>query len=210
MFINDLFCREYKHSPRIVNVMIRAIKRGVYNEASEARIRCLIFRMMKVVIMKNCNNYLRLMKNTTRRELTPEMSELITDCFDVMYTCIKNYNACGQFDFYFYFNKALSRYFFKRYQTCLATQERAVEIGDVMMAVDRKFIDSQRTNMELDLLLELIDIKGFDREVVMVKISGEKIDDFIARHPDKTKADFSRSMTRIKKIVTRLRDRGEL
>ena len=79
-----------------------------------------------------------------------------------------------------------------------------------MMAVDRKFIDSQRTNMELDLLLELIDIKGFDREVVMVKISGEKIDDFLARHPDKTKADFSRSMTRIKKIVTRLRDRGEL
>nr|DAS96422.1 MAG TPA: hypothetical protein [Caudoviricetes sp.] len=210
MFVNDLFCREYKHSPYIVNVIIRAIKRGEYSEDAASRMRHLIFRMMKVVIMKNCNNYLRLMKNTIRKELTPEMSELITDCFDVMYTCINNYNACGDFDFYFYFNKALSRYFFKRYQNCLATQEKAVEIGDVMMAVDRKFIDSQRTDMELEMLLSQIDIKGFDREVVMLKISGEKIDDFLARHPDKTKADFSRSMSKIKAILSNLRNRGEL
>ena len=90
----------------------------IQTSKSPKRVRAfknLVFMMMSDIVKKNIANYINLLRNSDV-EYLPERDELVADCYLIFDKCVYKFILGRGYNFYFYYNKSLSRNFFRNYQ----------------------------------------------------------------------------------------------
>ena len=156
----------------------------------------LVFMMMKDIVKKNIANYLNLLRNSGVEDL-PERDELVADCYLIFDKCVYNFILGRGYNFYFYFNKSLSRNFFRDYQRETKHNNSTTEITVVMTIVNSSFHSSEERG-SVDLLMDQLGFTDLEKRVCKSRISGHKTSEFLKSNPDITNSQYSRTLKVVK------------
>ena len=126
-----LFRRDFYYNLKFVEKCIKIIQTS-NDEKRVKAYKSLVFKMMKDIVKKNVTNYLNLLRNVDYPDI-PERDELISDCYVVFDKCVSKFLVDKGYNFYFYFNKSLSRNFFREYYKKIQNNNATEDITDVMM-----------------------------------------------------------------------------
>lgn len=162
---------------------------------SHKRVRAfknLVFMMMKDIVKKNIANYLNLLRNSEVENL-PERDELVADCYLIFDKCVYKFILGRGYNFYFYFNKSLSRNFFRDYQRETQHNNSTTEITDVMTIVNSSFHSSEERG-SVDLLMDQLGFTEIEKRVSKSRIAGQKTSEFLKSNPDITNSQYSRTL----------------
>ena len=200
---NTYFNKNYKYRVKFVNKCIKIIR---YSDKLSriCSFKNLMFKMMKDVVKKNISNYINLLRNTDVKEI-PTRDELVSECYLVFDKCLYGFDLNGGFNFYFYFNKSLSRYFYKMYQKELFRSSNSVEVSEVMEVVNSGFHDKSEPDT-IELLMSTLNFNEIDKRICRSKIMGKKTQEFLNENSDISKIEYSESMKKIKAILTKYKE----
>ena len=152
--------------------------------------------MMKSIVKKNVANYLNLLRNVDYPDI-PERDELISDCYVVFDKCVSKFLVDRGYNFYFYFNKSLSRNFFREYYKKIQNNNATEDITGVMMIVNRSFHVGESRG-SVDLLLDNLHFTYLEKRICHSKMNGQKISDFLKNNTDVSNSQYARALKGIK------------
>lgn len=189
-----------------VNKYILIIRKG--KNSDEAKLE--LYKMMKKVITRNVNNYVKFFRNSVVSDKSLEEDELYGESFIIMMKCVEGFKVKKNNCFYFYFSKSLSRTFFRM----LEKEKRKLE-GSIKY---RSKADNDITNLDLfsntvyglDLVLSGLDLDSFDKKVLNSKLLFQKKDDFIVSTRGATVSKYYASIRKIKFQIQKLKENGDL
>lgn len=200
---NTYFKKNYRYRVKFVNKCLKIIR---YSE-KESRINAyknLLFKMMKDVVKKNIANYLNLLRNAEVKDV-PARDELVSECYIIFDKCVSGFTINKNHNFYFYFNKSLSRNFYRSYQKEVFRKNNSVEVTDVLEIVNSGFHDYREPDT-MDLLMSTLQFNEIDKRICRSKLSGQNLSDFFKNNPDIKKTDYYESLKKIKAILIKYRE----
>ena len=168
----------------------------------------LVFMMMKDIVKKNIANYLNLLRNSGVKEL-PERDELVADCYLIFDKCVYNFILGRGYNFYFYFNKSLSRNFFRDYQRETKHNNSTTEITVVMTVVNSSFHSSEEKG-SVDLLMDQLSFTDLEKRVCKSRIAGQKTSEFLKSNPDITNSQYSRALKVVKEKLNIVKENKDI
>jgi hypothetical protein len=164
-----------------------------------------IFKAMKNIVDKNIFNCINLLKGTSCRNI-PEYDEILSECYIIFDKCIEKYDVTPTNSFYFYFNKALSRNFYRMYQRELNSSN--VELSNEIMNLNSSL--SISANVEtLDLLFYNLNLNEFEKKICLSKVNGERSNDFLKKNKKISQKKYSETLIKIKKMLNQLIEGGK-
>lgn len=197
---NKIFKRGLAYNRRFINICIMRIRYGHRSERTIQGYKTFVFKSMKDIVEKNIKNYLNLLNGSPCRD-TPEYDEIISECYIVFDKCIQKYKITKTNNFYFYFNKALSRYFFRCYQKELnfPQTELTEEISIVCPSL------SEDSNIDtIDMLLNNLGLNDFEKSICYSRLNGEKGTEFIRKNEQYNQKQYSEALNHIKEILLQM------
>lgn len=200
---NTYFRKNYKYRVKFVNKCIKIIRYS----GKESRINAyknLLFKMMKDVVKKNIANYLNLLRNAEIKNV-PARDELVSECYIIFDKCVSGFTINKNNNFYFYFNKSLSRNFYRSYQKEVFRKNNNVEVTEVLEIVNKGFHDYREPDT-MDLLMSTLQFNEIDKRICRSKLSGQNLSDFFKDNPDIKKTDYSESLKKIKAILIKYKE----
>jgi len=202
---NTIFKATFDYRVKLVNDWIRIIKTTECQKREEA-FKIVVFKMMKDIVKKNISNCLNLLNGAGKQDM-PERDELISECYIIFDKCLSKYNIEKGNNFYFYYNKSISRHFFKYYQR--ECQSLSVELTDAISTTHPKL----HCNSEPDLIEALMHHFHFteiDKRITRSRLQDKKISEFLKENADVTCNQYSRSLQKIKETLNYYKETGEL
>ena len=202
------FKRDYHYKAKFINRCI-AIIRFTKSEKRSRAYKNLVFKMMKDIVKKNIANYLNLLSGLEiRGDMLPSRDELVADCYIIFDKCLEKYKLGKGYNFYFYFNKSLSRNFFRDYQKAMQ-RCNGVEITEPLTVVNSKFHDY--TPMDTtELLLIHLGLSELEKRICRSRMLGQKSSEFLVKNPDVNSGQYSKALKRIKEVLIEFKKRGEI
>ena len=158
-----------------------------------------IFKAMKDIVEKNIQNYLNLLNGSPCRDI-PEYNEVLSECYIVLDKCLEKYKVSKYNDFYYYFNKALSRNFYRCYQKEVNFPKS--ELTDVIEITHPKL--SKEDSDSVELLLHNLNFTDFEKVVCRSKLNGEKGAEFLRKNKEITQKQYNEAMNKIRKALLQL------
>lgn len=208
MSLEDVYFKnDYHYKAKLVNKWI-AIIRYSPNEKRVKAYKNLVFKMMKDIVKKNISNYLNLLQGTHRKNTLPDRDELIADCYITFDKCLEKYIINKKYNFYFYFNKSLSRNFFRYYQKELQRSSE-VKITEALMTVNSGFHDNKQPDTS-ELLLSNLGLSDLEKMICRSRMLGQKTSEFLKENTDITNSQYSKSLKKIKEVLIMFQEKGEL
>lgn len=201
------FKRDYHYKAKFVNKCI-AIIRFTKSEKRRRAYRNLVFKMMKDIVKKNIANYLNLLSSIDMKDTLPSRDELIADCYIIFDKCVEKYKLGKGYNFYFYFNKSLSRNFFRDYQKELQ-RSNSVEITEALATVNSGFHDYRQLDTT-ELLMTHLGLTELEMRICRSRMLGQKTSEFLAENEDVTNAQYSKCLKRIKEVLIEFQEEGEI
>jgi hypothetical protein len=201
------FKKDYHYKAKFVNKCI-AIIRFSKDEKRVNAYKNLVFKMMKDIVKKNISNYLKLLKNTYRKETLPERDELVADCYIIFDNCLNKYIINKKYNFYFYFNKSLSRNFFRKYQKEMQ-RNNGVEITEALVAVNCEFHDNSKPDTT-ELLMIHLGLVELEIRICRSRMLGQKMSEFLEENIDVTNNQYLKSLKKIKKVLITFQENKEI
>jgi len=202
-----VFKTEYHYKKDFINRSIVVIKHSSNQRRVQAH-KNLIFRMMKDIVTKNISNYLNLLSGISNKERLPERDELVADCYLIFDKCLQKYKVKKKHNFYFYFNKSLSRNFFRDYQREMNSNNR-VELTEAISTVSH----SMRDNSEPDtteILMDNFNFSTLEKRICRSRMLGQKTSEFLEKNTDVTNLQYSKCLKRIKEVLNFYKEKGQL
>lgn len=207
----------FKHDFYYDNARVERFIEIIKNPDSPPRrvsaFKSVIFKMMKDVVKKNIRNYLNLLNNGTSidREEIPTTDELIADCYLIFDKCLTKYKlGCG-YNFYFYFNKSMSRCFYRAWTKEMNRDNSSVEIGEALETVNERFHTSKDyASNSMSLLLSTFDFNELELRVINSRLAGQKTSEFLQANTDITHNRYSKILKGIKERIQSFKDIGEI
>ena len=191
------FKKDYRYNNKFINRCILIIQFSK-NKKRVAAYKNYVFRMMKTIVRKNSYNYINLIRNSGVSEV-PEFDDLIVECFLMFDKCAFKYKVRSQNNFYFYYNKSLSRTFYKMYQK--ESRMLSVEITEAVATINT----SLRSEPDVDtipILLETFNFTEEEKRVIYSRLNGQKSSEFLENNPDICGNQYSRILRNVKKILS--------
>lgn len=201
------FKRDYQYKAKFVNKCI-AIIRFTKSEKRRKAYRNLVFKMMKDIVKKNIANYLNLLSSIDMKDTLPTRDELIADCYIIFDKCVEKFILGKDYNFYFYFNKSLSRNFFRDYQKELQ-HNNSVEITEALATVNSGFHDYNQLDTT-ELLMEHLGLNELEIRICRSRMLGQKTSEFLSENEDVTNAQYSKCLKRIKEVLIEFQENGEI
>jgi hypothetical protein len=201
------FKRDYQYKAKFVNKCI-AIIRFTKSEKRRKAYRNLVFKMMKDIVKKNIANYLNLLSSIDMKDTLPTRDELIADCYIIFDKCVEKFILGKDYNFYFYFNKSLSRNFFRDYQKELQ-HNNSVEITEALATVNSGFHDYHQLDTT-ELLMEHLGLNELEIRICRSRMLGQKTSEFLSENEDVTNAQYSKRLKRIKEVLIEFQENGEI
>ena len=207
------FKHDFYYDNDRVERFIEIIKSPESSPERQQAFKNVVFKMMKDVVKKNMRNYLNLLVNGTSidRDKIPTEDELIADCYIIFDKCISKYKlGCG-YNFYFYFNKSMSRCFYRSWTREMVRDNSSIEIGEALETVNSRFHTSaDHTSNSVDLLLRNFEFTALELRIVKSRIAGQKTGEFLKANTDVTHNQYSVALKRIKERIQSFRNLGEI
>lgn len=200
------FKKNFYYSSRKINKYIAIIKFST-KEIRTRSFKNLVFKMMKDIVKKNVNNYIKLLQNSGIKEI-PEKDELISECYIIFDKCLGKFEISKNNNFYFYYNKSLSRYFFRNYQKEV-NKNNAIEITDSVFMFNSN-LQSRNEHDELDLILKNIGLTSLEIQICYSKINGQKAVEFLEKNTEITSVQYTKSIKRIKEVLIDFKNKDEI
>lgn len=195
-----------KFNRKLASKYVLVIKRGGAGKTLDAA-KVNLFKLMKRIIVKNVKNYASLSRNSSVTEQCFEEEEMYAEAFIVMMKCVENFQVSKRNCFYFYFNKSLSRNFYRMFY-------KEVRKFEVHKEYEIFSIDTFAVNdfdyESLNLTIHNLGLDEFDKKVLESKLRYEKKDEFIVNNEDATVSKYYSSIRKIKDKLKKLIDNGEL
>ena len=192
---NAYFKVDFFYNAPLVEKYVKIIQ----TSKSPKRVRAfknLVFMMMKNIVKKNIANYVNLLRNSEVEDL-PAHHALVGDCYLIFDKCVYKFILGRGYNFYFYFNKSLSRNFFRDYQRETQHNNFTTEITDVMTIVNSSFHSSEERG-SVDLLMDQLGFTDLEKRVCKSRILGQKTSEFLKSNPDITNSQYSRTLKVVK------------
>lgn len=207
------FKHDFYYDNARVERFIEIIKSKDSSPRRQAAFKNVVFKMMKDVVKKNIRNYLNLLVNGTSidKDEIPTTDELVADCYLIFDKCLTKYKlGCG-YNFYFYFNKSMSRCFYRAWTKEMARDNSSVEIGDALETVNERFHTSkEHASNSMSLLLSSFDFSELELRVIKSRLAGQKTSEFLQANTDITHNQYSKALKIIKERIQSFRDLGEI
>lgn len=201
------FRKDFYYNVRLVEKSINIIQTSTDSKRIQA-FKTLVFKMMKDVVKKNIANYLNLLRNVNSPDI-PERDELVSDCFIVFDKCVSKFIVNKGYNFYFYFNKSLSRNFFREYYKKLQGGNSTVDITDVMMIVNKSF-HVRESQGSVEMLLDNLKFTELEKRICQSKMNGQKISDFLKANTDVTNSQYARALKSVKAKLLEAKENKEI
>lgn len=192
--VNNIFKISFYYSNARVCRFIEIIQ-TTDSEKRKVAFKQLVFRMMKDIVNKNISNYLNLITNTKLVEEPPEYGELIADCYIIFNTCVNGFKL-GH-NFYFYFNKSLSRNFFRNYQKLVKQKNTVFELTDAIEAINEE-MHVAHNHVSIELVMEQLEMNELEKRICRSKLNGQKSAEFFEENEDVTQFEYSQALKSVK------------
>lgn len=201
-----LFKRDFHYKVAFINKCLLRIKfRGRRSERTIQGYKMFIFKMMKDVVKKNICNYTNLLNGTPCREI-PTHDEMIADCYVMFDKCVEKFKVSKTNNFYFYFNKSMSRNFYRDYQKEL--QNSQTELIDAIATMHPQLHDNREPDT-MEALMENLNFSEIEMRIIRSRLNGQKTSEFLEENPDVTNGQYSRSLKRMKDMIRYYQEKGE-
>ena len=212
MNLEQLFFNiNFSYNVKLVEKLV-ANAQSASKERRKVALKHLVFKMMKNIVSKNILNYLNLLKGLNlNREEMPDSDDLIGDCYMVYDHCIDRYIVNAGYNFYFYFNKALSRNFFRLYTRAKDKLNSEVEMEDVTTLYNRVEFSTTSGNFgSVELLIELLQFNEIEIRICKSRMSGQKNIDFLNENKDISNSLYNNTLRIIKDKLIKYQEQGEI
>ncbi len=194
------------NNKKVINKIkiIRLLNEKKPNSTKIDNLKLEIFFMMKVLIMKNINNYLHYSRNSIIDHLTQETLEMESEAFLILDNCIRNFQY--KYDFYFYFNKSLSRTFYRMFEKTKRDFERGMQFNEYHYHRNKN--SHSFCNFEIDIF----NIGLTDDEMIVLrsKMNDETKEIFISNNPKFPMSKYYIIIKKIKNLLTTLKENESL
>lgn len=203
---NKFFKKNFQYDAQRVENLIKIIKNSS-SEKKKKAYKQLIFKMMKDIVKKNINNYVNLLKGLDVKNIS-ERDEYFADCYVIFDKCIDKYIVDKGYNFYFYYNKSLSRNFFRNYQR-EALRNSNVEVTEALVIANSNFHDN-RELLTLESIVDSLKLNDVENKIYHSKLMGQKTSEFLTENPDINNVQYSKSLKKIKDILLNFKKNNEL
>ena len=201
------FRKDFYYNAPLVEKSIKIIQSSNSPRRQQA-FKVLVFKMMKDIVKKNIANYLNLLHNMKFPEI-PERDELVADCWVVFDKCVNKFIVDRGYNFYFYFNKSLSRNFFREYYKKQKLNATNVDITEVMMIVNKSFHVRESLG-SVELLLDNLQFTELERSITISKVNGQRVADFLKIHTGVTSTQYTRALRGVREKLAEAKKNKEL
>lgn len=200
---NRIFRRGFLYRQKFINTCIMRIKYGHRSERTIRGYKMYIFKMMHDIIKKNICNFINLITNGTECREIPEHDDVITDVYITFDKCIEKYKVSKGRKFYYYFNKSLSRNFFREYKKI--QRQMNAEMNDVM-EVSHPNLQFKTHNYTIEVLMDNLHLNNVEKRIVRSRIAGQKITDFLKENKDISNNQYLSVLKKLKTIINEARE----
>ena len=200
---NRIFRRGFLYRQKFINTCIMRIKYGHRSERTIRGYKMYIFKMMHDIIKKNICNFINLITNGTECREIPEHDDVITDVYITFDKCIEKYKVSKGRKFYYYFNKSLSRNFFREYKKI--QRQMNAEMNDVM-EVSHPNLQFKTHNYTIEVLMDNLYLNNVEKRIVRSRIAGQKITDFLKENKDINNNQYLSVLKKLKTIINEARE----
>lgn len=208
MIQKDIFPKEDPvFSRKRANKLILKIRHGskdslVDNSKKE------LFILMKKVVVKNVNNYLKLFRNSKVSEFSFEEEEVYSEAFLIMMNCVEKFNVKRGNCFYFYYNKAMSRQFYRMLERRISRSERR----DVFIEHSLNTGDTSTSSegYSVDFVLNNLDFTEEEKRLIRSRIEKQTRKDFLEENQDISSNDYSVMLKQIKEKLNKIKEHDKL
>lgn len=189
-----------------VNILVLKIKKCV-DENKSNKFKIELFNLMNKVIVKNINNYLKLTTNSPIKSDSNNFLEMQSEAFIILVKCVDGFKIKDGNDFYFYFNKSLSRNFFRFFSQHIREKKRGDMVSDFI-----KLFSPNPTNEideDIEFLIQQLGFSKDEQRILLSKIYNQNKSDFLSKNKDFNSEKYNSCMTIIKEMLNKLRDKDE-
>jgi hypothetical protein len=165
-----------------------------------------VFYMMKKIILKNINNYQKLCRNSPLGSNFNCNDELESECFLVFENCIYKFNSNdGKNDFYFYFNKSLSRCLYKIFLRnikdldIVSSASSFLDFSNEDSHVFDKFLKNSQNELSIDFIVSNFNLDEDCISIILSKLKGERMSEFIKDNENINQRIYDKNLKKIKK-----------
>lgn len=197
--------KSYHYKNQLVNSCIMRIRYGQRSIKTINGYKLFIFKCMKDMITKNINNCINLIRNGTSSRECPTFDELLSDCYVVFETCLNKYKIRKNHSFYFYFNKSLSRYFYRLYK-------KEINMSCVELSEEITICHHGLRHNEMDYtqsFLEKLGLSEMEMLICKSKLQDEKKIDFLKNNPTCNDKLYNAALRHIKQIIIELQKQNK-
>jgi len=187
-----LFRKEFAYNEKKCDVLILHIQR-CRDVNHVANTKDTLFRMMGMVVAKNVSNYISLLVNSNCDEI-PTRDEAIAIAFTIFESCVCKFKVGHGFNFYFYFNKSLSRAFFRLYQRSVKSSNNVHSVDFMEMNFEGK----TNSDEEINLVIATLHLTDLEERVCWSKLHGENRAAFLEDNTDVTPQQYGAALVILK------------
>jgi hypothetical protein len=131
----------------------------------------------------------------------PDYNEILSECYIVFDKCLEKYKITKTNSFLFYYNKALSRNFYKLYTREMNMPKS--DLSDEIMSTNKSLHDVSNVD-DVELLMYNIGLSDIEKRVCMSKIKGEFKTEFLKKNKDITHGQYCRALKNVKLTLQNL------
>lgn len=200
-----IFKKDFIYKQKFINTCIMRIKYGRRSERTIRGYKMYIFKMMHDIVKKNICNYINLLTNGTSLKNIPTHDDVLTDVYIMFDKCLEKYKVSKKNKFYFYFNKALGRNFYREYQRIQKQTSTELKKDNDMPSHDQRY---NSDNYGVGLLMHNLGFNDAERRIVESRMRGQKITEFLEENPDITNSQYSVALRKMKSVILDAQERG--
>lgn len=167
-----------------------------------------LFNMMSKVVVKNINNYMNLAYNSPVTHECNDRDEMCGEAWIILDNCIDKFKAKPKWCFYFYYNKALGRNFYRMFFNTVQRLDKHRKYSSE--AINTGVTKSRSGNHSLDLLIEQLNLTPQEEVVLRSKLNNEKKAVFLENNKDFSSGKYYATLKNVKEIILKLKENGEL
>ena len=201
-----IFRRDFIYRQKFINTCIMRIKYGHRSERTIRGYKMYIFKMMHDIIKKNICNYINLLMNGTNLTEIPKHDDVLTDVYIMFDKCLDKYKVSKGRKFYYYFNKSLSRNFYREYQRI---QKRTYSEAENVEETIHPNLRYNEDNYTVGVLMDNLGFTDTEKRIVESRLKGQYITEFLKENTDVTQIQYANAMKRMKDLILRAKKGGK-
>lgn len=210
---------ETKHDNSLVITLLKKIKILQLKDANGAlkshrkldSLKYEVYIMMKKIIIKNINNYMKYVNNSPVTEKCFDQDEMESEAYIVFENCIKNFDVNSKYDFYFYYNKAMARNFYRMFDK----EIRQKQVSDnyhsekFYVKTQSQFINDE-SDKDLNILINSLNLNDDEKLILTSKLNYQSKNDFLKENKHISSVLYNSMFNKIKIIILNLQNNDEL